>query len=70
MAEASCHNNGKKVGLLQGASARFATLFYAMHQLLCLKKALEVTVQGSAFGSIAKNARVVLAVEDIEDEVF
>ncbi len=70
MAQASCFNNGKKIGLLQGAGTRFATWFYAMHRLLRLKKALKATVHGTAFDSAAKNARVVLAVEDIEDDVF
>ncbi len=70
MAQASCFNNGKKIGLLQGAGTRFATWFYAMHRLLRLKKALKATVHGAAFDSVAKNAPVVLAVEDIEDDVF
>ncbi len=29
-----------------------------------------ITVNGSVFGSVAKNTPVVLTVEDIEDEVF
>ncbi len=70
MAQASCFNNGKKIGLLQGAGTRFATWFYAMHRLLRLKKALKATVHGAAFDSVAKNAQVVLAVEDIEVDVF
>ncbi len=35
-----------------------------------LKRALKATIHGAACESVAKNARVVLAVEDIEDEVF
>ncbi len=38
-----------------------------MHRLLRLKKALKAAVHGAAFDSVAKNARVVLAVEDIEE---
>ncbi len=41
-----------------------------MHQLLCLKRALKATLHGAAFDSVAKNASVVLVVEDIEDENF
>ncbi len=70
MAQASVFNDGHKIGLLQGAGTRFATWFYAMHRLLRLKRALKATIHGAAFESVAKNARVVLAVEDIEDEVF
>ncbi len=40
------------------------------HRLLRLKGALKVTIHGAAFESEAKNARNVLAVEDIKDEVF
>ena len=35
-----------------------------------LKRALKATIHGAAFESVAKNVRDVLAVEDIEDEVF
>ncbi len=37
---------------------------------LRLKKAVKATLHSAAFESVAKNACVVLAVEDIEDEVF
>ncbi len=70
MAQASIFNDGRKIGLLRGAGTQFATWFYAMHRLLRLKRALKATIHGAAFESVAKNARVVLAVEDIEDEVF
>ncbi len=70
MAQASIFNDGRKIGLLQGAGTHFATWFYAMHWLLRLKRALKATIHVAAFESVAKNARVVLAVEDIEDEVF
>ncbi len=70
MAQASCFNNGKKIGLLCGGGTRFTTWFYAMHRLLHLKMALKATVHGAAFDSVAKNAQVILAVENIEDDVF
>ena len=70
MAQASIFNDGRNIGLLRGAGTRFATWFYAIHWLLRLKRALKATIHGAAFESVAKNARVVLAVEDIEDEVF
>ncbi len=70
MAQASIFNDGRKIGLLQGEGTRFATRFYAMHWLLRLKRALKATIHSVAFASVAKNARVVLAVEDIKDEVF
>ncbi len=70
MAQASIFNDGCKIGLLRGAGTHFATWFYAMHWLLRLKRALKVTIHGATFESVAKNARVVLAVKDIEDEVF
>ncbi len=67
MAQVSIFNDGHKIGLVH---AHFATWFYALHWLLRLKRALKATIQGAAFKSVAKNARVVLTVEDIEDEVF
>ncbi len=70
MAQASIFNDGRKIGLFRGAGTCFATWFYAMHWLLRLKRALKATIHDAAFESVAKNARVVLAVEDIEDEVF
>lgn len=70
MAQSSSFNEGRKIGLFRGAGTRFATWFYAMHRLLRLKRALKATIHGAAFESVAKNARVVLAVEDIENEVF
>ncbi len=35
-----------------------------------MKKAPKATVYGASIDSVAKNAPVVLTVEDIEDEVF
>ncbi len=58
----------RKICLLQGAT-RFTTWLDAMHQCYFVK-VLKATVHDVAFDSVAKNALVVLAVEDIEDEVF
>ncbi len=66
----SIFNDGHKIGLLGGVRTQFATWFYAMQWLLRPKRALKVTIHGAAFESEAKNARNVLAVEDIKDEVF
>ncbi len=70
MAQAITFENGKKHIFLQGAGTRFATWFHVMHQQPCLKKVLMATVHCVVFDSVAKNAQAVLAVEDIEDEVF
>ncbi len=37
-----------------------------MHQLLRLKRALNATIYGAAFESMAKNALVVLGIEDLK----
>ncbi len=70
MAQASIFNDGHKIGLLHRAETHFATWFYGMHQLLRLKLALKAIIYGVAFETVAKNARVVLTVEDIDYEVF
>ncbi len=70
MTQASVLNNGKRIGLLRGARTRFATWFYAMHCLLRQKQALYATVHSPAFKTLAHNARVALAVQDIENSQF
>ncbi len=40
-----------------------------MHWLLMLKRALKETIHGVSFVTVAKNARVVFTIEDIEVEV-
>ncbi len=37
---------------------------------ITFEKALKATVHGAAFDSVAKNSWVILAVEDVDDEVF
>lgn len=49
--------------------ARFAIWFYAMHLLLLIKKALKATVMVPHLTVWQNNTRVVLAVEDIGDDV-
>ncbi len=67
MAQASIFNDGHRIGLFCGASTHFATWFYAIHWLLRLKRALKATIHGTVCEYMDKNARVVLAIEDIED---
>ncbi len=62
----SIFNDAHKIGLLCGAGTCFATL----HQLLRLKRELNATKHSAAFQSVSKNKQVVLAIEDIENEVF
>ncbi len=70
MTQASALNNGKRIGLLRGAGTRFATWFYAMHRLLRQNRALYATGHSPAFQTLVHNARVALAVQDIENSQF
>ncbi len=63
-------NNEKRIGLLRGARTRFSTWFYAMHGLLRQKWAFYATVHSQSFQTLAQNARVALAVQDIEYSQF
>ena len=63
-------NKGKKIGLLRGASTRFATWFYAMMRLLRLKGPLLATIHQAKFRDLDLNNRVRSAVMDIEDKLF
>ncbi len=49
---------------------RLTTWFYAIHCMLCLKRALKVIVYRVSFVSLVKHARVVPTVEYIEDDMF
>ncbi len=60
----------RKIGLLCRAGTQFATWFYAIHCLLRLKEVLKATIHSAVFESVSKNACIVLAVKDIEGEVF
>ena len=66
-------NGGKAVGLLRGASSRFATWFYALHHALRLKMVLLTTIHNPKFAEldlVKKNVRVRCAVMDIKHENF
>ncbi len=55
---------------MRGAGTRFATCFFAIHRFLRQKQALYATVHSSAFQTLAHNARVALAVKNIENSQF
>ncbi len=70
MTQASSMNNGKWIGLLRRAGTMFATWFYAIHCLLCQKKALLETVGSPYFATLAQYAKTALAVQVIERSQF
>ena len=47
--QTSAANNGRKIGLLQGAGMRMALWFYAMMRLLHLKQPLKATIHQQQF---------------------
>ncbi len=68
MAQSALANRGKQVGLLQGAGAWFATWFYAVMRLLCLKGPLKSTIYQQKFRDLDLNSSAKAAVRDIEDD--
>lgn len=76
--DASSITNGeKRIGLLHGAGACFATLFFAMHRLLRQKNALLTTIHQEKFYLLeaagtgaGSNYRVRDCVKDVEDRKF
>ena len=70
MEQTSLRNKGRKVGLLRGATTRFATWFYAMVRLLRVKEALIATIHQLKFRDLSLNDHDRLAVFDLKDEVF
>lgn len=70
MAQSAVFNNGKKIGLLRGASTRFATWFYAMMRILRLKDALLSTVHQAAFKDLAKTDVIRATIMDITNPKF
>ena len=70
MEQTALGNKGRKIGLLRGATTRFATLFYAMVRLLRLKELLGATIHQLKFQDLTLNDRDRLAVFDVKDEVF
>ena len=70
MAQSTIHNKGRQIGLLRGATTRFATWFYAMMQLLLMKDMLLSTVHSAAFKELEKTDVVRAAIFDITDLKF
>ncbi len=65
-----CIEQWKRGWLLQGAGTRFATWFFAIHPISSQNWALYATVHSLAFQTLAHNARVALAMQDIEISQF
>ena len=65
-------NGGKDMGLLCGASSRFAAWFYALHRALCLKMmVLFTTIHNPKFAEldlVKKNTRVRCAIMYIKSK--
>ena len=72
MQQSTSFSNGCPIGLLRGASTRFATWFYSMHWLLHVKRALFSTINQPQFLELVsiKKQNVCMAVQDIEDPKF
>ena len=70
MAQSAIHNKGRQIGLLRGATTRFATWFYAMMRLLRMKDVLLSTVHSAAFKDLEKTDVVRAAIFDITDPKF
>ena len=74
MAQSALANKGVGVGLLRGASTRFATWFYAMMRLLCHEQVLKATIHQHKLRELMKNYKNKEAirgvVEDIRDKKF
>ncbi len=62
IAQSALANKGKQIGLLHGAGTRFASWFYAMMRLLCLKEPLKSTIHQQKFRDIFFNASARAAV--------
>lgn len=70
IAQSSNFNKGRRVGLLRGASTRFATWFYAMMRILRQKDVLRSTIHTQKFLDLPKNETMKAAVKDISNDVF
>jgi hypothetical protein len=70
MAQAAIHNKGRKIGLLRGATTRFATWFYAMIRILRMKDVLLSTVHSAAFKDITKTDVICGTIMEINDPKF
>ena len=70
MAQSAIANKGRKVGLLRGATTRFATWFYAFIRILRMKDVLIATIRQLKFRALTLNDRDRLAVLDLQDANF
>ena len=70
MAQSAIANKGRKVGLLRGATTRFATWFYAFVRILRMKDVLIATIHQLKFRALKLNDRDRLAVMDLQDVKF
>ena len=70
IAQSATFNKGRRVGLLRGASTRFATWFYAMMRLLRQKDVLRSTIHTQKFLDLPKNETMRQAVIDITSDIF
>jgi hypothetical protein len=70
MAQSAIHNKGRKIGLLQGATSRFATWCYAMMRLLRMKDPLLSTVHLASFKDLEKTDVIHATIFDITDPKF
>jgi hypothetical protein len=64
LAQSDAANRGKQFGLFQGAGTRFATWFYAMMRLLCLKGPSKSTIHQQKFRGLYLNSSAKAAVRD------
>ena len=68
--ESALANKGRKVGLLRGATSRFASFFYAMFCSVRLKNVFIRTINHSKFRELNLGETERLAIIDISNEVF
>ncbi len=64
------HTMIRKNYLLWGTGLSFASLFYAIHRLLCQKLALKGTIHNPLFTTLWKYDHVVAAIKGIKSECF
>lgn len=70
MTHASATTHGKWAGLLRGALTRFVTRFCSLHHLFHQKRTLLATDHSAYFTTLAHNAKVAWAVQDIKSNRF
>ena len=62
--QSKLYNRGRQIKLLHAAETRMA-VFYAIHQALCLRKALESMVRLAQWNALSKKAIMDRAAEDV-----